>query len=276
MSEDQSAKAGNIGDVFKHAILPELVLLWLRSEPTKVEPTYVETHAGFYTYKSSRLKKKGTDTWSGERAWSLRIVEESIHLGYLGIYGAALLSHLQKTKIYPGSLRLVEFATAFAENGPKIVGFDLGEKEVDSYPKSGRVAVRKDNGYEGIASVPSPRLIFCDPFWREAVKEDRAQSRELLLGNSPAIVWYPLKEENFRHWLKEHGIPHAELRFIHYKAPSPWSTWDLNGSGIAYYRLPRDLAAETVTRVGRRLKRVFRGQRHANRRLDLEFSFNPG
>ena len=272
---DQRTKAGNIGDLFKHAVLPELVLLWLRSDPTMVNPTYAETHAGFYTYDLCQLKTKSAGAWSGERAWSLGILEQALHDGHLGVYGAALLSHLQK-QVYPGSIRLVEFATRYTRSDLQILGFDLGREQVNSYPDvSEQLKIKRDDGYRGLAEVPDPRLIFCDPFWTDPVKEDEARAQELLLGSSPAIVWYPLKVKRFRSWLKKHRVPHAELRFRHYKV-KPWAGQDLRGSGLAYSGLRSHRAAETISRVAQRLVAVFKDKRHGSRRLDLDFSQNVG
>ncbi len=276
---DQSKNAGNIGDIFKHSVLPELVLLWLRSNPEMSDPTYLETHAGSYRYPLHKLKKKNTDDWRGGRAWSLGVLAKAIQGGGFGVYGDALRSELD-SGFYPGSMRLAELAAAYTDRDFSIAGFDLGPEQVESYREaSGRGSVVQGDGYEGVDSVPCPRLIFCDPFWgRETALDDSRKCQELLEDSSPCIVWYPLMgtARAFREWLRDNQIPRAELRFIHYKAPSPWSTRDLKGSGIAYQGLPPELAAETISHVAQRLMGAFKGERqpHGDRHLDLGFSMN--
>jgi 23S rRNA A2030 N6-methylase RlmJ len=141
---DQRSKAGNIGDVFKHAVLPELVLLWCRE--TSGAATYVETHAGFYKYDLKWLRSK--NRWLGERAWSLGVEADAITDGHIGVYGSALLAHLH-SGTYPGSVRLVEFATRFLPTPPKIVGFDLAAEQISSFDEaSEQVSVEEANGFD--------------------------------------------------------------------------------------------------------------------------------
>ncbi len=209
------------------------------------------------------------------------MLETAIQGGGFGVYGAALRSEI-RNDFYPGSMRLIELAAASSDRDFSIAGFDLGPEQVESYQDaSARVSVEQGDGYEGVGSVPCPRLIFCDPFWgRETAPDDFRKCRELLDGSSPCVVWYPLMGTAgaFRAWLKKDGVDHAELRFRHYRV-KPWAGLDLRGSGLAYAGLPQDLAGEKIAGVAQELVGASEGERHGDRRLDLEFfrvSDNPG
>ncbi len=131
---DQRKKAGNIGDVVKHAILPELIHLFDKEQESGWD--YWETHSGFYNYPLALLRNQRGE-WSGERAWGVGLIKPSDYPN-LSFYGKQLGSCLA-AGVYPGSICLVD---SMAPERVIIRGRDIGNEQVDSYQgKSERVTV---------------------------------------------------------------------------------------------------------------------------------------
>ena len=83
---DQRKNAGNIGDVVKHAILPELVSIFDSDQAG--EWIYCESHSGFYEYPIDLLRNTEGDR-SGERALGIGLIQQE-HYQRLGLYGREL------------------------------------------------------------------------------------------------------------------------------------------------------------------------------------------
>src|SRR3989338_9073042 len=95
-SLSQAVKAGNIGDIFKHACLIELFQKVSNQPGPRL--TYVESHGGYASYPASTLK--ADERWAGERQWSLELL--LTHTWQAD--GLRLLSdHIREDDAYPGS-----------------------------------------------------------------------------------------------------------------------------------------------------------------------------
>lgn len=261
---DQRKNAGNIGDVVKHAILPELVSLFDKQQ--KVEWVYCETHAGFYEYPLELLRtQKGN--WSGERAWGIGLIQPQ-HFQKLGLYGKQLGVNIPRG-VYPGSISLVD---SLASTKAVIRGRDIKEEQVASYQgKSQRVDVVKGDGYQMLAEMSSsPRLVFCDPFWKGSQEATKVQA--LLESEEAVVVWYPLSTKTVRHqkWQQRTAYSFIEIEFIDYRPrKGGWSgQGDMKGAGLTMKGLP----SESVLRareLGMALKEIFAGQAENGRKFDL-------
>jgi 23S rRNA A2030 N6-methylase RlmJ len=274
---DQRRNAANIGDVIKHALLPEFVLDAATLRPD-LPIHYIETHAGFYGYSEHLLKNKEGE-WSGERAWSLGAVLEFLKQGGdLGDYGEVLR---RATKVcpfmYPGSLKLV--AEVLPETqGTCLAGFDIGCAQVRSFPPS--IDVKRGDGYDRalrvLRSTKTARtaLIFVDPFWSD--EQADCDLHEIIgLANEAAgiVVWYPVSRgcSDWRSRLLKSGFRSLEFRYEHYKV-APWAGQDLKGAGMAF----RGFSNEVKNRLSAqssRLVAAFAGRRLGGRLLDLSDEF---
>jgi 23S rRNA A2030 N6-methylase RlmJ len=261
---DQRKNAGNIGDVVKHAILPELVSLFDKLQ--QGQWVYCETHAGFYEYPLDLLRtEKGQ--WSGERAWGIGLIQPQ-HYRMLGLYGKQLGVNIPRG-FYPGSICLID---AVISKNAVIRGRDIKDEQVASYQgKSQRIGVAKGDGYLMTDQMPkSPRLVFCDPFWKGSQEATKVQG---MLGSEEAVVvWYPLSTGTvqYRKWQQRTVYSFIEIEFIDYKPKKDgWSgQGDMKGAGLTIKGLP----PESILRareVGMVLKDIFAGQAGKGRKFDL-------
>lgn len=276
---DQRKNAANIGDVIKHALLPELVLDAVTLRPDS-PIHYIETHAGFYEYGEAFLKNKRGD-WSGERAWSLGTVLEFLKGGgNLGGYGEVLRRATKASPfIYPGSLKLVGEVLA-ETHGTQLSGFDIGCAQVRSFPPS--FDVKRWDGYDGALQVlrstknDGTILIFVDPFWSEGQAPcDLDDITSLANQEKNMAVWYPLSNDyiGWRNRLLKSGFRSLELRYEHYER-TPWASYDLRGAGVAFRGFSRAVKDRLSTQASR-LVAAFMGKVVANRSLDLKYEVFP-
>ncbi len=255
---DQRRNAGNIGDVIKHALLPQLAIGFDSRQTTAW--TYCETHAGFYDYPLSLLKDG--DGWKGERAWSIGVVQQSRCMNELGGYGAELARSLD-AGVYPGSIRVIESALP-ASRLDRLVGWDIGAEQVASYAsKSARIVVQMGDGYNSVQSLQvDPRLVFCDPFWTEAGEAEKAKA--LVSRENAAIVWYPLSKNtlSFRGWAAQQPYPSLEIRYRCWTAnKNGWAGQDMQGAGLLMKGLPDEAVQEALS-ISKILKSIFEGEKH--------------
>lgn len=255
---DQRRNAGNIGDVIKHALLPQLAIGFDSRQAAAW--TYCETHAGFYDYPLALLKDG--ECWKGERAWSIGVVQQSPRIDKLGGYGTELARSLE-TGVYPGSMRVIDSVLPASRlNG--LVGWDIGAEQVASYAsKSARIVVQLGDGYNSVSSLQTePRLVFCDPFWTEPEEAEKAKS--LVNKEKAAIVWYPLSgnTRSFRDWAAQQPYPSLEIRYRCWVAnKNGWACQDMRGAGLLIKGLP-DEAIQDALSISRALKSIFEGQEH--------------
>lgn len=261
---DQRKNAGNIGDVVKHSILPELVSLFDQHQQDKW--IYCETHSGFYEYPLGLLRTV-TGDWSGERAWGIGLIEPQ-HYQLLGLYGQKLGIDLPRG-FYPGSICLID---AIISTNATIVGRDIKKEQVASYQgKSKRIGVAEGDGYQMVQELPSlPRLVFCDPYWKDSQEAKRAQA--LVDNEESVVVWYPLSTETvqYRKWQQRTTLGFIEIEFIDYKPRKDgWSgQGDMKGAGLTVKGLP----SQSILRawgIGMALRSIFAGQSKKGRKFDL-------
>lgn len=192
--------AGNFADVFKHALLTE-VLDRLREKARPV--SYVETHAGagFYRLDSPEALRSGEAPEGIGRLAGGRARHPAL-ARYLGLV-AALPENRSHLAAYPGSplvaagmtrpqdrLYLAELAPGPAADLSRLFRHD------------DRVAVHRRDGYEAIRGLlpPSPRagLVLIDPPYESAgdfpkvVEALRLARRRWPEGALAA--WYPIKD----------------------------------------------------------------------------------
>jgi len=261
---DQQVNAGNIGDVVKHYFLVSLFELWRRSVRTR-PVHYVETHAGFLDYPI-RLLQTRTGSWKGERAWGIGLAGGGSSVRTLGRYGKTLRRELKTA--YPGSLRWIQ-QTIGRRGGVQFTGFDISPDAVQSYTGQTALQVSRGDGYQGAASVASPKFVFCDPFWKDP-KRDMIHIRVLLrkLDRQDAlVVWYPCRSKSIAPVLANAGlITGVEVQF----AQKPLFSRECAGAGLAFIGLPPQ-AKILLLRRKTRLQRVFAGQANRKgRQFDLK------
>lgn len=266
---DQRKNAGNIGDVVKHSILPELVSFFDKQQ--KADWVYCETHAGFYNYPFALLQsKKGY--WSGERAWGIGMIQPDHHQ-MLGIYGNQLSVSLG-SGVYPGSICLVD---AVISKNATICGRDIGNEQVSSYFEiSNRINVTKGDGYLITHDMPQmAKFVFCDPFWKGKMEAEKVQT--LLENEESVVVWYPLSKNTvpYRKWQQQTTYSFIEVEFSDYKPrKNGWSgQGDMKGAGLTIKGLPPQalIRAREMAMV---LKDIFAGKSNKGRRFDLRVTIS--
>src|SRR5581483_4846955 len=160
--------AGNFADVFKHALLCELLAALNRKEAPWF---YLETHAGAGIYDLSRDEAARTAEFEGgiARLWDLRDQDSPIG-NYLRLIGA--LNPDGELRHYPGSPLVAQKLArdsdrlALCEKVPEVAA-----SLKQSLGRDARVAVHARDGYEAYALLPLPQkrgLVLIDPpFERE-------------------------------------------------------------------------------------------------------------
>ena len=269
---DQRRNAGNIGDVIKHSLLPQLVQAF---DSCQEQPwTYCETHAGYYDYSLLLLKNEGR--WKGERAWSVGVIENCEGMTRLGGYGAELAKSFEEG-VYPGSMRIVASAVSTLRL-KRLVGWDIGDEQVTSYAsKLKRILVQNGDGYRSVGPLQDePRLVFCDPFWDE---EDADNAKVLINQERHIVVWYPLSvnTNQFRQWCIQQPYPRLEVYYRNWTANRyGWAAQDMKGAGMLVKGLP-DGAIQNAIVIAKVLKALFEGKKHQSRprRTNERSSFSP-
>lgn len=266
---DQRKNAGNIGDIVKHAILPELVSCFDKQQ--KANWVYCETHAGFYDYPLELLRTK-EGNWSGERAWGIGLIQPQHH-HLLGLYGNQLAVNLRRD-VYPGSICLVD---AIASNNATICGRDKEPGQVASYlGKSKRIEVSNGDGYLITHDMQkTERLVFCDPYWNAKQEAEKVQT--LLEKEESVVVWYPLSSYTvpYRKWQQRSAYSFIEVEFIDFKPrKGGWSGQrNMKGAGLTMKGLPPE-ALILARGIGMVLKDIFAGKADKGRRFDLRVTIS--
>lgn len=285
-SLSQAVKAGNIGDIFKHACLIEL-FQGISNQPGP-RLTYVESHSGYASYPASTLKVDGR--WAGERQWGLGLLPTRTWRAD----GLRLLSdHIREDDAYPGSPML---ALRYLPQNASWIFYELLDRDAVSsireaarrFSLQGNVEVREGDGFAGVRkyltqiSESTGTLVFVDPWYTEASeKHDWTAALEILrMGkdrDASIVVWFPKKlrnklfpPENDLDQLAAQGVSQAAIWFEDARRIPPWAGQDLSGCGLLWASVPT-LSAITE-RIGQELKEKFAGERSANGRdLDLTF-----
>jgi len=200
MNYEHVFHAGNFADVFKHALLAELITR-LCEKPRPI--SYVETHAGagFYRLDSREALRSGEAADGIGRLSGYR--PRHAALARFVALVAALPENAGELCAYPGSplvaagltreedrLQLVELAPDPAEALDRLFRHDP------------RVAVHRRDGYEAVKGLlpPTPRagLLLVDPPY-EAPEDFRRVVTALALARERwpqgvLAAWYPIKD----------------------------------------------------------------------------------
>jgi 23S rRNA (adenine2030-N6)-methyltransferase len=198
--------AGNYADVFKHALLVQLVRTLQRKDKGFL---FVDTHAGRGKYDLSRAAEGDTRARQPEwpagigRLWDRGDAPPGV-LDYLGIvraYDRAQGNLTAVPRFYPGSPRIVRWIARPQDR------LDLWERQPAecaalkrSFERERRVAVHEADGYGAMrACLPPPErraLVLIDPPY-EAPGEwsEVAAAIGEAIGRFPSVTcaaWYPL------------------------------------------------------------------------------------
>ena len=194
--------AGNFADVFKHALLCELIAALNRKEAPW---SYLETHAGAGIYDLGRDAAMRTGEFEDgiARLSSLRGKDSPI-AEYLRVVEAVNAAQGAADRLYPGSPLVVQKLArgsdrlALCEKVPEVAA-----ALKQTLGRDARVAVHVRDGYEAYALLPPAQkrgLILIDPpFERrdefDAVAEflGRALAR---FANGIYAAWYPVKNRH--------------------------------------------------------------------------------
>ena len=187
---DHARKAGNPGDLFKHAILAYVASKLARSG---VAFRYVESHVGRPLY---RLREGGE--WM-RGAGALSGLSEGA--GPLFPYWRHALAERTPTagSLYPGSALLLHRVVSAAGGSPRMTLWDHDPEVVAAmrshFADSDGVEVMEGDGYRGVATVERADLALVDPIGLESrpVTEllERLQSRSV-----PFLCWVPRRGDD--------------------------------------------------------------------------------
>jgi 23S rRNA (adenine2030-N6)-methyltransferase len=203
--------AGNFADVFKHALLAQLLLLLAKKDKPFL---YLDTHAGIAHYDlQHEWAQKNAEFKEGiSRAWSA--VDAPAEMKpYLDAVRAE--NSNGELRYYPGSPRI---ARRFLRKQDRMVLIELNQKDCESvatlFARDRQVNVHLMDGYEGLrAFLPPPErrgLVFVDSSF------DRAQEFKRLadgfveahrkFATGVYALWYPLMEPVAMHGFERRVI----------------------------------------------------------------------
>ncbi|MEO7064008.1 MAG: 23S rRNA (adenine(2030)-N(6))-methyltransferase RlmJ [Dokdonella sp.] len=270
--------AGNFADVFKHALLVELLAM-LQAKPAAI--CYVDTHAGRGHYDLHGDEAERTREYvDGVQ----RLVDARNLPSLLGQYVALVRSFGSNTRgallQYPGSPAIAALLMRDYDRG---ILCELHEEEAAAL----RIALRGDtrfaihqrDGYAAMNALLPPAqkrgLVLIDPPFEaqggEYVHIQNALDNGLARWpNATYAIWYPIKLREtvipFHRWLASHAGAHAVLvteLLLH----ADNSALRLNGCGIAIINPPWQLELrlhQWLPALGQLLK----GKRDATWRID--------
>lgn len=205
-SSSQQGKAGNIGDVFKHACLIELFQSLATKSTSKL--TYIESHSGYAYYPTDSLKNRRGE-WQGERAYSLGPLTTR-PFNTKGLL--ALAAFVDPGGCYPGSPIL---AMKYLPKHASLVFHDKDHEALESIREAARsleredsvTLVHTDDGFEEVKALLERSskagdkgnvLVFLDP-WYKGKRGERADwenVREILcMRGADVVAWFPVKSD---------------------------------------------------------------------------------
>jgi 23S rRNA (adenine2030-N6)-methyltransferase len=191
--------AGNFADVFKHALLVQLVLALARKDKPFL---YLDTHAGIGSYDLAHpWAQKNSEFRNGIlRVWDRTDAPESLH-PYLDAVTAE--NPDRRLRYYPGSPRLVR---RFLRPDDRMVLTELNRNDcaqlADVFARDRQVHVQLMDGYQALKAFLPPKerrgLILIDSSFDRAKEFNRlvqavtdAQRR---FATGVFVIWYPLME----------------------------------------------------------------------------------
>ncbi|MDQ2695220.1 MAG: 23S rRNA (adenine(2030)-N(6))-methyltransferase RlmJ [Pseudomonadota bacterium] len=266
--------AGNFADVFKHAILVQLVLA-LRQ---KDKPFFVlDTHAGAGRYDlHAEAARRTAEAAAGiGRLWGRGAAGPELR-AYLD--AVAALNPTGGLAWYPGSPRLIR---SLLREGDRLAAVEAQAAEYArlkaEFAADPQVAVHCRDGYESLKALLPPRerrgLVFIDPpYDRPGEFQRLLDGLTLLRQRWPGgivAVWYPILERapsaRFQRQLKDLGIPAvlaAELGLRPYD-----NSLGMNGCGMIIINPPWRLDA-TLRRLLPELLEVLQADGQGGTRVE--------
>jgi 23S rRNA (adenine2030-N6)-methyltransferase len=240
--------AGNFADVFKHAILVQL----LRALQKRDKPFFVlDTHAGAgrYDLGSAEARKVGEYREGIARLWErsglspeLRDYREQV----------AAFNPDGRLRCYPGSPRLIQ---QLLRAGDRLVACELHPNEFPvlqaEMAGAARVSVQKLDGYAALKAHLPPKegrgLLFMDPSFEMDGEFERLKDALRLVQqrwrNGMAAIWYPILHRapsaRFHTSVQQMGLPKvlcAELGLAPYDSPQ-----GMHGCGLLLVNPPWQL-----------------------------------
>ncbi len=236
--------AGNHTEVFKHAVLVEL----LKHLQAKQKAFCVlDTHAGLglYNLESEEAQK------TGEAIGGIKKVQRSpdpVISDYLALVGSLSDEH---KSLYPGSPEIIR---RYLRENDRLIACELHPKDVvvlkNNLRGDNRVAVHHRDGYEAVgAFVPFPErrgLVFIDPPF-ERLDESEAAAKAIAGGlkkwpTGIFAVWYPIKGNEIGDYFCEVAAAQLwpksiDIRFLPHKQDGV----SLAGSGMLICNAPWSL-----------------------------------
>lgn len=255
--------AGNFADVFKHALLAQL----LKSLQRKEAPfCYLDTHAGIgrYDLHHEAAQKTGEYRTGISRLWNVVGLGEGF-ADYLAAVRA--LNGGDHLRFYPGSPRI---ARHLLRPQDRMVLLEMHPEEAAmlraEFQGDRQVAVHEQDGYAGLKGFLPPKekrgLVLIDPPYEEKDDFDRIvtglkAAHERWAGGTYAI-WYPIKDrptvERFHRRLVATGI--RKILLAEFAVYPLDNAFRLNGSGMIvvnppwqYIDIVRPLMAEMQERL---------------------------
>lgn len=201
--------AGNYADVFKHALLLQLVRAMQRKEKGFL---YLDTHAGRggYDLSTTTLLPDGRERapeWPAGigRFWSATGLPEDLanYLAVVRAFNERAGGKPDELQFYPGSPWIVQSALRAQDRAALC---ELREDDAEAlaidFGRERRVAVQRRDGYAALkAMLPPPEkraLVLIDPPFESASEfaDIRAGLREALqrFPSGTYAIWYPITE----------------------------------------------------------------------------------
>ena len=227
---DHSFHAGNIGDVWKHVVLTEILSRLTSGKPPI---SVLDTHAGSGIYDLG-----STGEWTEGIG---RIAELKEPVGavarYLELVNEA--GFVSEKRRYPGSPWIVR---NFLREGDRAVFCDTSETAVNGVRRvledDARMTIVKGDGFTSLAEGREWSFVHVDPPWREKrdweVIPQTIQREAVRLPEATFMMWYPIKSYTrvaamIKRW-RESGVAAVALDLI--TTPLEHQRNRLNGSGI--------------------------------------------
>ncbi len=243
--------AGNIADVFKHALLTRLLLALNRKDKPYC---VVETHAGVGLYDLQHPWAQKTEEWRKgiSKVFGRADAPESLRPYLDAVHAENSDGHLRN---YPGSPRI---ARRLMRDADRLVLYELNSEDCETllghFRNARHTSIHQQDGYTAIKATLPPKerrgLLFIDASFDQgedfarvarAVKEAHAR-----FATGMIAVWYPLMGtssiEAFERSLASGGLSKT-LQLELYTEPRDYSD-HIPGSGLIVVNPPYGLDQE--------------------------------
>lgn len=247
--------AGNPADVFKHALLIQVIQAMQQKDKAFC---YLDTHAGGGLYDlTADFAQKNREYEKGAGQWWRRERNTGPLRDYLQLIKS--VNPGQTLTRYPGSPSI---ARQLLRPQDRMVLCERHGSELDSlrrlYGSDHQVTIHHRDGFEALHALLPPRerraLVLIDPPY-ELRDEPMHLARGLKLALSKFaagvfIIWYPLLDG--RNPLASHiklgGIPAEQRQQLHYHFPPQAISGRMNGCGLLLINPPWH-AGQGITRL---------------------------